>query len=190
MKPKITIDEIKRLNESYKAPDGYFDSLADKIDARKEEKLPLIRISDIVPIEESYQVPEGYFEGLMEKIEERKGDENNVVKFRQRRIRIWGSFVAAACITLVVVSAINFGPKNGNADTFANLPSNRLEKISDKEIASLLEDRDDEFQLTEDEIIEVIEHETVESESTAIIDFLQDEDLDGVNEDEDFLDEI
>ena len=189
--PKINIDEIKRLEESYLAPDGYFDSLADRIEARKDEKMPLISIEDINSIEESYQVPEGYFEGLMEKIEERKNIEDNVVSFRQRKIRIWGSFVAAACIAMVVVSVINFGPTTQPLIISDGSDVHGL-NISDSEIASLLNERDDEFVLTEEEIIEVIEHESVKSESTAIIDFLQEEDdLDGgVTDDDDFLEEI
>ena len=188
-KPKINIDEIKLLKDSYKAPEGYFDSLADRIEGRKNEKLPLIQLEDIAPIEESYQVPGGYFEGLMDKIEERKDMEDNVVSFRRRKIRVWGSFVAAACIAMVVLSVINFG--DNTTTPIVSGGSHKL-NISDHEIASLLDDRDDEFELTEDEIIEVIEHESLQSESTAIIDFLQEEDdLDGgVTDEEDFLESI
>lgn len=192
MKPKINIDEIKPLKDSYKVPEDYFDSLADRIEARKDEKMPLIRIEDINPIEESYQAPEGYFDGLMDKIEQRKVVEDNVVSFRRRKIRIWGSFVAAACIAMVVLSVINFGPTVTETQLSDGSDVGRMVNIPDREIASLLSDRDDEFDLTEDEIIEVIQHESVKSESTAIIDFLQEDcNPDGGGEaEDDFLESI
>ena len=137
MKTKITIDDIKLLKDSYQVPEGYFDSLADKIEARKDEKLALIQLEDIDPIEESYQVPEGYFEGLMDKIEERKDMEDNVVSFRRRKIRIWGSFVAAACIAMVVLSVINFGPDAVAPSIVSG--GNQTINVSDYEIASLLD---------------------------------------------------
>jgi len=65
--------------------------------------------------------------------------------------------------------------------------NNRIKNIPDKEIASLLNDRDDEFELTDEEIIEVIQHETKKDETTAIINFLEE---DGGDEEEDFLESI
>src|SRR5688500_8064854 len=100
MKKRIQIQDIQPLKESFKVPEGYFDSLQAKIDAKKGEQNKQIRLEDIPKLEESYQVPEGYFDGLIEKIEERKQVEDNVVKFRSTRIKIWGSIVAAACVTM------------------------------------------------------------------------------------------
>jgi hypothetical protein len=54
-----------------------------------------------------------------------------------------------------------------------------------------MEERDDEFELTEEEIIEVIEFEATRSESTAIIEFLQEEsEIDAGTEEEDFFESI
>ncbi len=184
-KPKIKIEDIQPLKDSYPIPEGYFDVLADKINQKKEEDLPLIKLEDITPLVESYQVPEGYFDGLMDRIEERKEIENNVVSFRSRRIKILGSLVAAACIAMVVVSVINFGPEVKDDQQVDNYS---LKNISDKEMASLLNERDDEFELTEEEIIEIITHETIKDESTAIIHYLQEEDgLENNSDDENFL---
>ncbi len=190
MKPKINIDQIKLLKESYQAPEGYFDSLVDRINSLKDESLPPVKIEELNKPEESYQVPEEYFDGLMEKIEERKGLEDNVVAFRSKRIRIWGSFVAAACIALVVVSVINFG-KGPEVKPFVDgsRPGQDI-NVTDSEIALLLEDNDDEFDLTEEEIIDVLVHENIQSESTAIIDFLEDEGGLEDEEEEDFLESI
>lgn len=184
MKKRIQIEDIQPLKDSYKVPEGYFESLSPKIEAKKGERDPFIRLEDISPLVESYKVPEGYFEGLMDKIEERKAVVDNVVSFRSRRIKILGAFVAAACLAMVVISVINFGPETIVEPVVAS--DTRLKNISDTEIASLLTERDDEFELTEEEIIEVIVHETAKDESTAIIDFLE-EDVTG---NEDFLEEI
>lgn len=184
-KKKIELNDIQPLKDTFKVPEGYFDSLAEKIEARKDQKDPYIRIGDIEPVQETFKIPEGYFDGLMERIEDRKDQEDNVVSFRKKRIRIWGAFVAAACIAMVVLSVVDFGnetitPPDKTAD-------NRIKNISDTEIASLLNERDDEFELTEEEIIEVIQHETKEDETTAIIDFLEE---DAGDEEEDFLESI
>jgi len=186
-KKKIELKDIQPLEESFKVPEGYFDSLAEKLETRKNEKESFILVEDIKPVQETFEVPEGYFEGLIDKIEERKDDEDNVVSFRRKRIRIWGSFVAAACIAMMVLSVIDFGEKTvtPNNNGFSN--NNRIKNIPDKEIASLLNDRDDEFELTDEEIIEVIQHETKKDETTAIINFLEE---DGGDEEEDFLESI
>lgn len=186
-KKRIQIEDIQPLEESFKAPDGYFDSLLQKIEANRESLNELIKLSSIPRLEESYQAPEGYFEGLMDRIEERKSIEANVVAFRSRRIKILGSMVAAACIAIVVLSVVNFGPSIGDD----KVDYSSVINIPDHEIASLMEDRDDEFQLTEEEIIEAIEYVSLESESTAIIDFLQEDgDLESVEDEADFLESI
>ena len=186
-KKKIELKDIPPLEESFKVPEGYFDSLSKKLDAKKNEKDSFVHVEDIEPVLETFKVPEGYFDGLMEKIEERREQEDNVVAFRRRRIRVWGSFVAAACIAMVVLSLINLGTETVTTPNDVLVNENKLKNISDVEIASLLNDRDDEFELTDEEIIEVIQHETKEDETTAIIDFLED---DGGNEEEDFLESI
>jgi len=107
-KKKIELKDIQPLEESFKVPEGYFDSLAEKLETRKNEKESFILVEDIKPVQETFEVPEGYFEGLIDKIEERKDDEDNVVSFRRKRIRIWGSFVAAACIAMMVLSVMDF----------------------------------------------------------------------------------
>ena len=183
---KIQLKDIQPPEESFQVPEGYFDSLAEKLEALKVEKDPLIRIENIQPVQDTFQIPDGYFDGLMDRIEQRKEQEDNVVSFRRKRIRVWGAFVAAACIAMVVLSVVNLGtdpivPSDGG------IADIRLKNISDKEIASLLNDRDDEFELTDEEIIEVIQHETKEEETTAIINFLED---DGDSGDEDFLESI
>jgi hypothetical protein len=184
---KIELKNIQPLEESFKVPEAYFDSLAEKLEARKKENGLFIQINNIQPVQETFKVPEGYFEGLMEKIEERKDQEDNVVSFRRKRIMIWGSFVAAACIAMVVLSVVNLGPGVTTPPHNGFAKENRLKNISDKEIASLLNERDDEFELTDEEIIEVIQHETKADETTAIINFLEE---DGDNGDEDFLESI
>lgn len=190
MKTRIKIEDIEPLKDSFQVPNGYFDGLMDQIDQRKDQTLPPINLNSLPKMEESFEVPDGYFEGLMKNIEERKHENDHVVTFRSRRIRMWGSFVAAACVTLVVLSVIKWGNQS-EKDALAGM-NNRLENISDAEIAGLLGERDDEFELTEEEIIEVITYETVKDESTAIIDYLEEEEsIDGdITEDEDFLESI
>lgn len=188
MKKRIKIEEIPPVKESFAVPEGYFDSLLGKINDQKGGQQTFIKLSDIQPLEESFQVPEGYFEGLMDKIEVRRTQEDNVVSFRSRSIRIWGSLVAVACVAMVIVSVINFGPpaEVNHTNEYSSMLS-----IPDHEIASLMEERDDEFELTEEEIIEVIEFESTRSESTAIIEFLQEEsEIDAGTEEEDFFESI
>lgn len=178
MKKRIQIQDIQPLKESFKVPEGYFDSLLEKINAKKGGQNKQIKLEDIPKLEETYQVPEGYFDGLIEKIEERKQVEDNVVKFRSPRIKIWGGIVAAACVAMIVISVINFGgntPDGGGLAVEDSL-SIRLKSIPDNEIACLMDDGcNEEFMLTDEEIIEVIRYETKQSESTAIIDFLEEE---------------
>lgn len=190
MKTRIKIEDIEPLKDSFQVPDDYFEGLMDRINQRKDQPLPPVSLDSLSKLEESFSVPDGYFDGLFDKIDERKNDSDNMVTFRSRRIRIWGSFVAAACITLVVLSVIKWG-NQPEPEPLANLNS-RLENISDAEIAGLLNERDDEFELTEEEIIEVITYESVKDESTAIIDYLEEEEgLEGdITEDEDFLEAI
>lgn len=175
MKKRIQIQDIQPLKESFKVPEEYFDSLSEKINAKKGEQNKQIRLENIPKLEETYQVPEGYFDGLIEKIDERKVQEDNVVKFRSTRIKIWGGIVAAACVAMIVVSVINFGGNTpGTADE--DSLSFRIKNIPDHEIACLMDDGcNEEFMLTDEEIIEVIEHENNQSESNAIIDFLEEE---------------
>ena len=52
----------KGKNEGYKTPEGYFDSLSDRIMERMEED-PLG-----LPKKEGFQVPDGYFDSLEQKI--------------------------------------------------------------------------------------------------------------------------
>jgi len=191
MKKRIHIQNIDPLKESFHAPDGYFDSLTDKINSVKGSLNSEVKIDDIIKLEESFKTPEGYFDELASKIEERKHEENYTVKFRSTRIKIFGGMVAAACIAMIVISVINFGSPNNQhilvSNTAEDSLSIRLKSIPDHEIALLMNDRDDEFNLTDEEIIEVIEHEKNESESTAIIDFLEeDESL----EDEELIETI
>lgn len=190
MKKRVKIEDIEALKDSFQLPDGYLDGLVDKINLKKDDALPFVSLNDIPALEESYEVPEGYFDGLLSKIEERKEETNDVVEFRSRRIKIWGSFVAAACITLVVLSVVKWGNNIENNST--SVLNTKLENIPDAEIAGLLDDRDDEFELTEEEIIEVITYETAKDESTAIIDYLEDEGTmdDELTDDEDFLESI
>jgi hypothetical protein len=189
MNKRIQIQDIQPLKESFRVPDGYFDSLANQIEAKKGDRNVQVKLEDIPKLEESYQVPDGYFEGLVDKIEERKLLEDNVVSFRSTRIRIWGGMVAAACIAIVVVSVINFGGASSQ-DKLADGKMDRIKNIPDKEIASLMNERDDEFELTEDEIIDVIDHATKQSESTAIINFLQDDGTMDDAGDENFIESI
>lgn len=195
MKKRIQIQDIQPLKESFKVPEGYFDLLSGKIDAKKGEQNKQIKLEDIHKLEETYQVPEGYFDGLVEKIEERKQGEDNVVKFRSTRIKIWGGIVAAACVAMIVVSVIDFGgnaPDGGIAKE--DSLSIRLKNIPDNEIACLMDDGcNEEFMLTDEEIIDVIRYETKQSESTAIIDFLEEEgtlDDGSGTEDEEFIESI
>lgn len=185
MKPKIKIENIDTLKNSFVVPDDYFNGLEDKINARKDEPLPRIKVEELVKMDESFMVPEGYFDELITKIDQRRNDKDDVVEFRSRRLRIWGWMVAAACISLVVLSVIKWG--NNMENKFVETDT-RLENISDAEIAGLLEERDDEFELTEEEIIEVISYTSIQDESTAIIDYLEEE-SDYTN-DEDFLESI
>ncbi len=175
MKKRIQIHDIQPLKESFAAPEGYFDSLSEKINAKKGDRNTQIKLEDLSKLEESFQAPEGYFEGLMEKIDERKSVEENVVTFRSTRIKVLGAIVAAACITMIVVSVVNFGGKSEDKAIVKTNPSNYIKNIPDNEVACLMDDCNDEFMLTDDEIIEVINHETKQTESTAIIDFLEEE---------------
>lgn len=197
MKKRIQIQDINPLKESFKTPEGYFDLLLDKINSSKGDQNKEIKLEDIPKLEDSFQVPEGYFDTLADKLEERKHQENYTVKFRSTRIKILGGMVAAACVAMIMVSVVNFGGTNSENILANNAHEDslsvRLKSIPDHEIALLLNDRDDEFNLTDDEIIEVIEHETKESESTAIIDFLEEEgtlDDEPETEDDEFIESI
>lgn len=198
MEKRIQIKDIPPLKESFKVPEGYFDSLSEKINTKKGDQNKQIRLDNISKLEDSFHVPEGYFDGLIEKIEERKQVEDNVVSFRKTRIRIWGGIVAAACVTMIIVSVINFGGGKTPGELAEGKPrmdtlSARIKNIPDNEIACLMDDCNDEFMLTDDEIIEVIVHTTKQSESTAIIDYLKDdgtlEDGSGAG-DEEFIESI
>jgi hypothetical protein len=186
-KKRIQISDLPPLKDTYPVPDGYFEKLLQEVEAKKGAQEKLVRLEDIPVITKTYVVPDGYFEEMLNQVEEKKLAEDQVVVFRKRSIKIWGSMVAAACVAMVVISILRFGPQ----PTPPVASSTPHLNIPDAEIASLLEDRDDEFALTEEEIVEVIEHETRKDESIAIINFLEnEEDIEGTLDEAGFLEDI
>lgn len=153
-----------------------------------------VNIHDIKPEPNSFEVPEGYFENFMAKLEPRLKEETTATKQvampAPRSSRMWIGWVAAASVVAVIVGGIAFNELTQTpAPTVVNITGHGPHlAISDHAIVGLLAERDDEFELTDDELMELVEHEVQKSETTAIINFLEDEgDLDEDVEDEDFL---
>jgi len=191
MKKQIKITDINPQAKSFSVPAGYFDSLNEKLQSKIQDEQPLVNLEQLNKSLDTFEVPEGYFETLGSAILEnaKKTEPDNIVSFRTRRIKIWGSMVAAACIAMIIISIFQFSnPTPDQPEIYVD--NSIIKRIPDHEIAALLQDRDDEFELTEDEILEVIEHESAESETSAIINFLEeDADISGTYQ-EDFIESI
>ncbi len=109
---KDILNQIKKSEAS--VPDGYFDTLSDKIMDRvaKEEKVE--EILDSYATGQSGSVPDGYFDQLPNTIMERvRQEESHRIVLRKRWITVT-SVAASIALVVSIGSATFFSPKTEN----------------------------------------------------------------------------
>lgn len=167
------LDSLKKKGV-FDAPDGYFDSLGEKMNDRihdlevMEKDAPTLAKLDKTPF---FQVPEGYFDGLGAEVSARLGDEEEVQKGKRnilpllRKPYLWVS-VAAAFALLITV---NIWPQTATPtlDDLTNEELLAMIRIEEYDTQMLIESLGeesledipvlDEVDLSEDEIGELLD---------------------------------
>jgi hypothetical protein len=150
-----TLAAIKRVNP-FVVPSGYFESLTDqlnskaliesarfeseeefntpadyfqKLPSRIEEKIAIEAIQSLVP-STGFTVPEAYFSDLGERIQTKLAEQKPERK--KNFFKSWISYSAAACITLVLGTAVYF---NSSGYTI----NRDLSEVPDQEIINYLQ---------------------------------------------------
>jgi hypothetical protein len=125
-----TLAAIKRVNP-FVVPSGYFESLTDQLNskARIEEKIAIEAIQSLVP-STGFTVPEAYFSDLGERIQTKLAEQKPERK--KNVFKSWISYSAAACITLVLGTAVYF---NSSGYTI----NRDLSEVPDQEIINYLQ---------------------------------------------------
>ena len=111
--------------EEFNIPANYFNSLPSKI----IERIAIENIQSLVPAP-GFSVPEAYFTDLSERIQSKLAEQKPERK--KNIFKSWISYSAAACITLVLGTAVYF---NSTVYTI----SRDLSKIPDQEIINYLQ---------------------------------------------------
>lgn len=146
--------------ELHKAPDGYFDNLAERVLQQMNEAPVLFSLEK----KELVEVPEGYFESVETKIKNITGKkEAPVVSIRARVLR-WTA--AAACICIIAVAAFMFMGHEKVNGAIAALP----EIDTENDAANYLVD-----ELHEDDLIAYMSEEEMENESNEVVDYLMED---------------
>ena len=150
-----TLAAMKRVNP-FVVPSGYFESLSDEVNARIliesarfesaeefnipsnyfenlssriEERIAIENIHSIVP-STGFSVPETYFKDLSERIQSKLAEQKPERK--KNIFKSWISYSAAACITLVLGTALYF---NSTGYTIGR----DLSEVPDQEIINYLQ---------------------------------------------------
>ena len=150
-----TLAAIKRVNP-FVVPSGYFESLTDQLNSkaliesarfeseeefntpadyfqqlpsRIEEKIAIEAIQSLVP-STGFTVPEAYFSDLGERIQTKLAEQKPERK--KNVFKSWISYSAAACITLVLGTAVYF---NSSGYTI----NRDLSEVPDQEIINYLQ---------------------------------------------------
>ena len=154
-KDAATLAAIKRVNP-FVVPSGYFESLNDTINSRIriesarfeaaeefniptdyfqklpsqiEERIAIETIQSLVP-STGFTIPEAYFSELSERIQTKLAEQKPESK--KNIFKSWISYSAAACITLVLGTAVYF-------NTTGYTVSRDLSEIPDQEIINYLQ---------------------------------------------------
>ncbi len=148
-------------NNDFKTPEGYFESLTDKLLDK------LSKEDSILPKEDGFTIPEGYFDSLHNNIKRKlDGEETQVVQLHRYR----KYYFAAASIAAVVLVIFGLNWNLSGETTFEDLASSDIENyfedndlgLSSYEIAEVLPmdelDINDilETQLNENNVIEYL----------------------------------
>jgi len=111
--------------EAFEIPDNYFE----KLSLRIEEKIAIENIQSLVP-SQGFSIPEAYFTDLSERIQTKIAEQRPVIK--KNIFKSWISYSAAACITLVLGTAVYF---NSTGYTIGR----DLSEVPDQEIINYLQ---------------------------------------------------
>lgn len=163
--------KLPSIKSNFDIPNGYFDTLSDrifaKIDISENTKISLEKL----PKENIFRVPDGYFDSLSEKIINQLPTEKQTkvlkVNWWQNSRVMWS---AAASIFLVVGFLYMFLPNIMKSDTEV-----ALNKVSSQEIAQYLETQD--LSQLEIEAVEVAKN-TVKDADNQLFEHLEVDDKD------------
>jgi len=111
--------------EEFEIPANYFEKLPSRI----VERIAIENIQLLVP-SQGYSVPESYFTNLSERIQTKLAEQRPVRK--KNIFKSWISYSAAACITLVLSTAVYF---NSTVYTIGR----DLSEVPDQEIINYLQ---------------------------------------------------
>lgn len=126
---RCLIEDARFNNEDeFTVPAGYFDSLPSQIQSRIAEET----IRDLAPAD-GFTVPEGYFSSLQQRIlAKTETIEEPVETFIKPIKSNWIRYAAAACVTLVLGTALIFNSQNTSFES-------QLSSIPDQEIINYLQ---------------------------------------------------
>jgi len=148
-------------NSGFKTPQGYFESLSDKLMGKLSHE------ESILPKEDGFAIPKDYFETLNQKILAKLNEkESKVVQLHSYR----KYYYAAASVAAIILLVFAINRNTANAPTFEDLASSDIESyfennemgLSSYEIAEVLPIDELEIndilenQLNEDNVIEYL----------------------------------
>ncbi|MFK5879423.1 MAG: hypothetical protein QM478_07990 [Flavobacteriaceae bacterium] len=108
--PKLS--ELKSIKTGFEVPNGYFDSLEDKV------------MSKLIT-EDTNDIPEGYFDTIEDRVFEKiKNEETKVISLKSRFVKIAAPMAIAASILLLIALQLF---NTNQEDLFANLETSEIE---------------------------------------------------------------
>jgi hypothetical protein len=123
---RILIESVRfESAEEFNIPANYFENLSSRI----EERIALETIQSLVP-STGFSVPEAYFSDLSDRIQSKLAEKSPERK--KTIFKSWISYSAAACITLVLGTAVYF---NSTGYTIGR----DLSEVPDQEIINYLQ---------------------------------------------------
>jgi len=123
---RILIESARfETTEEFKIPANYFE----KLSSRVEEKIAIQNIQSLVPLP-GLSVPDEYFKDLSERIQTKLTEQSPLRK--KSIFKSWISYSAAACITIVLGTAVYF---NSTGYTIGR----DLSEVPDQEIINYLQ---------------------------------------------------
>lgn len=127
---RILIESARFENEQeFKLPENYFEQLPDLIEGR----LALENIKSGLAAKSGLTIPTGYFEELSPRILALINDQPSKEQTVPKLKTMWTSYAAAACVVLIMSTALFFSLHNSN-----NIDA-RLAKIPEQDIVNYLQ---------------------------------------------------
>ncbi|MBX2829165.1 MAG: hypothetical protein KTR22_13445 [Flavobacteriaceae bacterium] len=158
-------DNKEKYQHGFKVPEGYFDSVEDRLfDALDLEELLK---------ETGFEVPEGYFDGLEDKILEKVQDapqETKVISIFRQKVFWYTASVAASAAIIVMLF---FKPAGGEEEMDLNEPTlAEIEAYLDQDPTAI--DSYDLAQVLTDEDWEVLETENTYLDEESLEEYILD----------------